>query len=509
MPDSKNKILSLDVLAKKAQELKSLGKKVVLSHGIFDLIHNGHISHLKQARNEGDILIVTLVADEYVDLGPSHPIFSEKLRAETLAALECVNYVGVNHSPIADNVIDAIQPYCFVKGGVYESVFDDPSGGLAKEKQALDAYGGLLKFTPSSNLDSPHLLYENLEIFSSESRQFLNRFRASNSYIDIVSKMQKLSKLKVLVVGDAIIDEYHYVAPLGQAGKGLHLAVKYDSVERFAGGSLAVANHIAGFSKEVTLVASLGKNDGYADFVHDELNKRVSPNFFSDDQSSSVVKRRYVDFDMNKLFEVYYFNDEPAPEDFDKQVCHWLDKHLNEYDLVVVPDFGNGFLSQSMVDILCDKAKFLAVNTQLNSGNRGYHVINRYSRADFISLNEPEIRLATHNRHGSLESIMEKVSQNIQARWVAVTRGTKGAIMLDRECNKFFEVPSLSTKVVDRIGAGDTFLSIASLCLKDGLSAEIATFLGSAAAALSVGKVCNRDPVSSVELSSYVTTLLK
>ena len=88
MPDSKNKIFSLDVLAKKAQELKSLGKKVVLSHGIFDLIHNGHISHLKQARNEGDILIVTLVADKYVDLGPSHPIFSEKLRAETLAALE-------------------------------------------------------------------------------------------------------------------------------------------------------------------------------------------------------------------------------------------------------------------------------------------------------------------------------------------------------------------------------------------------------------------------------------
>jgi rfaE bifunctional protein kinase chain/domain len=337
----------------------------------------------------------------------------------------------------------------------------------------------------------------------------LNRFRASNSYIDLLSKMQKLSNLQVLVVGDAIIDEYHYVAPLGQAGKGLHLAVKYDSVERFAGGSLAVANHIAGFSKEVTLVAGLGKNDGYADFVHDQLNKRVSPNFFSDDQSLSVVKRRYVDFDMNKLFEVYYFNDEPAPEDLDKQVCDWLDKYLNEYDLVVVPDFGNGFLSQNMVDILCDKAKFLAVNTQLNSGNRGYHVINRYLRADFISLNEPEIRLAAHNRHDSLESIMEKVSENIQARWVAVTRGTKGAIILDRECNKFFEVPSLSTKVVDRIGAGDTFLSIASLCLKNGLSAEIATFLGSAAAALSVGKICNRDPVSSAELSSYVTSLLK
>ncbi|HIF02354.1 MAG TPA: cytidyltransferase, partial [Nitrospinaceae bacterium] len=253
MPDSENKIFSLAFLAKKSQELKSLGKKVVLSHGIFDLIHNGHISHLKKARSEGDILMVTLTADEYVNLGPGHPKFGEKLRAETLAALECVDYIAINRSSIADNVIEAIQPYSFVKGGEYESTFNDSNGDHAKEKKALDAYGGLLKFTPHSNFDSPHLLNDHLEIFSSEAREFLNRFRETNSYIEIISKAQKLKDLKVLIVSDAIVDEYHYVNPLGQAGKGLHLAVKYHSVERFAGGGLAVANHIAGFANEVTL----------------------------------------------------------------------------------------------------------------------------------------------------------------------------------------------------------------------------------------------------------------
>jgi rfaE bifunctional protein kinase chain/domain len=508
MPDSENKIFSLDVLAKKSQELKSLGKKVVLSHGIFDLIHNGHISHLKKARSEGDILMVTLTADEYVNLGPDHPKFDEKLRAETLAALECVDYIAINRSSIADNVIEAIQPYSFVKGGEYESIFDDSGDDHAKEKKALEAYGGLLKFTSHSNFDSPHLLNEHLEIFSGEAREFLNQFRRDNSYVELISKVQKLKNLKVLVIGDAIIDEYHYVKPLGQAGKGFHLAVKYDSVERFAGGGLAVGNHIAGFAKEVTLVSSLG-NDGYEDFVRGQLKEQVNPHFFFNDQLPTVVKRRYVDFDMNKLFEVYFFNDDPPCEDLDKQICPWLEEHVAEFDVVVAPDFGNGFLTQNMVDILCDKANFLAVNTQLNSGNRGYHVISRYSRADFVSLNEPEIRLAAHNRHDSLETVMERISKNLQASWVAVTRGTEGAIILNCADGEFFEIPSLTLKVVDRIGAGDTFLSLTSLCLKDGLPAEVAAFFGSAAAALSVGKVCNRDPVNSEELYNFITGLLK
>ena len=83
----------------------------------------------------------------------------------------------------------------------------------------------------------------------------------------------------------------------------------------------------------------------------------MKPNFFYNGQVSTVVKRRYVDSLMNKLFEVYYFNNNPIPEDCDTQVCLWLEQHVSSYDLVVVPDFGNGFISQNMVEILCDKAK--------------------------------------------------------------------------------------------------------------------------------------------------------
>jgi sugar/nucleoside kinase (ribokinase family) len=81
--------------------------------------------------------------------------------------------------------------------------------------------------------------------------------------------------------------------------------------------------------------------------------------------------------------------------------------------------------------------------------------------------------------------------------------------MLDRDKGMVHAVPALSTKVIDRIGAGDAFLSLAGICLGGGLPSEVAAFIGSAAAALDVQIVCNREPVNPVSLNKYVTTLLK
>ena len=74
---------------------------------------------------------------------------------------------------------------------------------------------------------------------------------------------------------------------------------------------------------------------------------------------------------------------------------------------------------------------------------------------------------------------------------------------------KIYKTPALSTKVLDRIGAGDSFLSLSGLCLGGNLSSEVALFVGSAAAALDVQVVCNREPTIPVNLYKYIGTLLK
>jgi sugar/nucleoside kinase (ribokinase family) len=149
------------------------------------------------------------------------------------------------------------------------------------------------------------------------------------------------------------------------------------------------------------------------------------------------------------------------------------------------------------------------VNTQINSGNRGHHVISRYPKADFISLNEPELRLACHDRQSELEGLAQRIGQQLGASAVAITRGKKGAAVALPAQQSWLSVPALSKAVVDRIGAGDAFLSLASICLAAKMPAEEALFIGSVAAALDVQIVCNREPVSPAALHKTITTLLK
>lgn len=509
MQATDKKILTLDELSAKSKEYRDSGKKVVLCHGTFDLIHSGHIRYLKSAKNEGDVLFVTVTSDEYVNKGPGRPVFPQDLRVENLGYLNFVDFVAVNNASTAVNVLSEIKPHAYVKGPDYKNMGDDVTGNIYAEKKAVEAHGGKMVFTDDITLSSTSLLNEHFGVFPSETKDYLHSFRQKYSHEDIISMLQGLKKLNVLVVGDAIVDEYHYVEPLGQSSKGANLAVKFNSKEQFAGGSFAVANHLAGFVENVTVLTGLGKQNSHEDFILSKLQKNVTlmPFYFQD--APTIVKRRYVDVDLNKLFEVYFYNDEPSLEVIDPQVFSWLGENTGNFDLVIVPDFGNGFISSNMIQKLCDNARFLAVNTQVNSGNRGYHSINRYPRADFVSLNGPELRMATHSRHESYENLAKKLAEKVGAKYFAVTLGSSGALLLEKNQDKLHEAPILSTKVLDRIGAGDTFLSLAGLCLGGGLDADVALFVGSAAAALDVQVVCNREPIYPGNLFKYLGTLLK
>lgn len=506
---STEKILGLQELAARARQLRTQGKRVVLCHGTFDLMHTGHIRYLQRAKQEGDILLVTVTADAFVNKGPGRPVFNEYLRAENLAALACVDFVAINHAISAVEALHEIQPNIYAKGSDYRSHSEDVTGNIALEQAAVEAHGGHIFYTDEITFSSSNLLNSHFDVFPPEVKEFLKDFRDRWPENEVRQMIASLDDLKVLVVGDAIIDQYHYSTPLGQTGKGSFLAVRYESEEQFAGGSIAVANHIAGFTKNVTLLTGLGKVDSHEQFIREKLLNNVDPVFFTFADAPTVTKRRFVDNDLAKFFEVYFYKENAVSGEIEQRICQWLDANIASYDAVIVPDFGNGFITPAMIEIFSAKAKFLAVNTQINSGNRGYHVIHRYPRADFVSLNEPELRLAAHNRNDPLETVSGLVGERVQAKQLAVTRGTKGVMIYDRGSKVFHNVPALATRVIDRIGAGDAFLSLAGICLAKGFDAQVAAFIGSVAAAMDVQIVCNREPVNPVGLNKYVSTLLK
>ncbi|MEJ1353565.1 MAG: PfkB family carbohydrate kinase [Candidatus Sedimenticola sp. (ex Thyasira tokunagai)] len=505
---SKSKVLSLTALAEAADSYRREGRTIGLCHGTFDLLHVGHIRHFQQAAEMVDVLLVTVTGDAYVNKGPDRPVFTEQLRAEHIAALGCVESVAVNQAMTGVNVLELIKPDIYIKGEEYRDEKGDVTGNIRPEEEAVERHGGELHFTGGVTFSSSQLLNCHFNTLPEEVSLFLRKLKAKLSPDDVVAALDSLKDLRVLVVGESIIDEYHYVEGQGKPGKNSIMAVRYREQERFAGGAIAVANHIAAFAGRVTLASALGEYDRHEEFIRSKLQQNIDADFYTLHGGPTLRKRRYVQESDEKLFEVYYSSDTSFGGDEEARFCRWLEAHAGAFDLVVVPDYGNGLISSSMVEKLTNHAGLLAVNTQINSANRGYHFITRYSRADFVALNEPELRMAFHDRHSDLELLARKAIQQLSASHLAVTRGSEGLLFIDQG-GKALNIPALSTKVLDRIGAGDAFLSLASICIARGVKPEVSAFIGAAAAALDVQIVCNREPVSKASLAKYLTTLLK
>ena len=141
----KQKILSLPALSQRADEIRRAGQRLVLTNGCFDLLHVGHVRYLQQARALGDFLSVAVNGDESVRSlkGAGRPLNSENDRAEILAALDCVDFVTIFPALRATEVIKALRPAIYVKGGDYTLESLDP-----EEVTALDEVGAEIKTLP-------------------------------------------------------------------------------------------------------------------------------------------------------------------------------------------------------------------------------------------------------------------------------------------------------------------------------------------------------------------------
>lgn len=301
MTDSNNKIKIITELAEIVARLKREGKIIVHSHGDFDLLHPGHIRHFQAARALGDALIVTLTQDQDIHRGPGRPVFNQQLRAESLAALADVDYVAINPWSSSAKAIRKLKPQIYVNGA-------ESSDELTpEEKEAIDAVGGRLEFTHYVTFSSTRLINQHLDVFPEQTRDFLESFRVRYSFGELTERMENMTDLRVLVMGDAIIDEYHYAHAMGKASKSATITARFLRGETYAGGALAVCNHVAGFCRTVDLVTCLGTESSYEGFIRGALKPNVNPHFFTWPGAPTVLKRRFVNpFMLDKMFEICY-----------------------------------------------------------------------------------------------------------------------------------------------------------------------------------------------------------
>ncbi len=341
-----------------------------------------------------------------------------------------------------------------------------------------------------------------------ETRDFLESFRARHGTGVVRDAMRALRSLKVLVIGEAIIDEYSYCVPLGKAPKDPIISARHVRLERQAGGALACANHVAGFCGEVALVSCLGASDPQEQFIRGRLEPDVRPRFFVREGAPTITKRRYVsEFPLTKLFEVVVMDDTPLPAALEDQMLAHLDAALPEYDLVIATDYGHGFLGPRTIDLLAARARYLAVNTQANPANLGFHVITRYPRADHLCIDEREARLAVRDRWSAVAELVGALRALVRCSLVSVTRAQQGVLVSSAD-GSVWEVPALTRDAADRMGAGDAYLAVSSPCAAAGLPLDVAAFLGSAAGALAVRMVGNRFSIEPAAVERLVAELL-
>ncbi|TAN50307.1 MAG: cytidyltransferase, partial [Rhodospirillales bacterium] len=432
---ARSKVRPIAELGRIADEAHANNKSVALCHGVFDLVHLGHIRHIEAARAEGDLLMVTLTADRFVNKGPGRPIFPDNMRAEMLAALEYVDYVGINDNPTAEPVIDTIRPDVYVKGSDYENPEDDITGKIDDERLTVERHGGRLVYTKDITFSSSTLINRYLDVYDPPLRDLLDRMRSDQSLERLMGVLDKVRDSKVLLVGDAIIDEYQYVEAMGKAAKENILATLFVEREIFAGGIFAAANHVASFCREVEIITALGDDDSFEDVVRRNLKPNVTLNALRIPGRPTTRKTRFVEngYSPRKLFEVYTMNDHPLPQDLVGKLNMLIADKAKGADVVVVTDFGHGLIGASTVQQLIASAKFLAVNTQSNSGNHGYNPITKYPKADFFSIDTPEARLATRDKFSDVAVLIEKhLSERIDCDKIIITLGAHGCMAYEK-----------------------------------------------------------------------------
>ena len=323
----KEKIKNLEELPILLSKLKSEGKKIVHCHGVFDLLHVGHIKHLKEAKFFGDVLIVSITPDEFVNKGPGRPAFSTSLRLEALSALESVDYVVANKWPTAEEIIKIIQPNVYCKGPDYKNHSDDITGKITEEESAVKFVGGKIMYTDDITFSSSSLLNKFGNIYSKDQELFIRNIGDKYSFDVIKEKVEELNKLKVLVIGEAIIDQYVFCEALGKSGKEPVLVLRDLETQEYLGGSLAIARHLSNFCNTVSVLSFLGEDNEYKSFIENNIEENIHLNFFNKSNSPTIVKRRFVDnVDRKKVLGVYSINDDVLKENEEDKFIESFDK---------------------------------------------------------------------------------------------------------------------------------------------------------------------------------------
>ena len=505
------KLKSLKFLESLSKKLKRNKRKIVLCHGDFDFLHLGHIKHFKAAKEKADYLIVSVTSDSKMQKGIGRPLYKEKERIEFLSSLSVIDFLYISHEKNAVDVISKIKPDYYAKGLDYKNLKKDYTKGIIKEKRAVEKNGGKIIFTNEQTFSASSII--NQLTLNKKLISVIKDIKKQFSFEKIKTIIDKMKKKKVLIIGDTILDEYIYVKGLGKPSKENIVAGLYNDKELFLGGVFSSVGNLSSFCDNIDFITSTGNEEKYKKFIKTNIPKNIKKKLFFKSHSITTKKTRFIDrgaghSHLKKLFEVYEMEDNPISKKTEIKILKFLNKNIKKYDLVIVNDYGHGLLTKKIIEKICKKSKYLAVNVQINAGNQGYNLVTKYKKAKYYSLDIEEAKRVTNNKNMQPKEVPGDILKLTGGKNVALTMGAQGSISCNNRSKKLFYLPSFTNVIVDTMSAGDAYFVISSMMLYLSKSLKISSFIGNLAGAITVG-VAGCVPIDKSKFIQTINTHFK
>ncbi len=495
-----SKVLSLDALLALRRRAKQDGRAVVHCHGCFDIVHPGHIRHLQFAARQGDVLLVSLTGDAAMRKGDGRPLIPQELRAENLAALDCVDWVYIHPRPTAADLLELVQPDVYVKGKEYETNRDPR---FQQERQAVEAHGGRVLFSSGDVVFSSTALIaameESADPYHAKLRRLVEDLGLTSARIEeLVARFRSQS---VVVVGEAIVDTYVLCDRPEIAGESPVMSLRPIEWRSYDGGAAVVARHLAAMGAQPTLVTALPQTTEALELENRLRSEGVrvlrvaAGNALLEKQRFLVGSQKVMKLDLL----------EPLSLDASKreELVALATEAAQGADAAILADFGLGLFSPSLTPALCaalrPRVRTLAGDV---SGRRSTLLSMR--RMDLLTPSEAELRDAMHDYDTGLSALVYTLLERTEGAAAIVTLGADGLIAFDRRGDAAGaaqspwrsrlaseHIPALAEHPVDELGCGDSLLAAATLALGCGEPPAFAAAVGALAAAAQAQRLGN------------------
>jgi rfaE bifunctional protein nucleotidyltransferase chain/domain len=525
-PSIARKIVGLDALLAARAKLRASGRRLVQCHGCFDIVHPGHIRHLRQARSLGDALLVSITGDPAISKGHGRPLIPEELRAENLAALDCVDLVYVDPSPTALDLLQALHPDVYVKGKEYENNADPR---FVAERRAVEAGGGRVVFSSGDVVFSSTTLIAALEQSVDPYHQRLVQLSREPQLAgaELYRTLGAMKGQRVVIVGEVIRDTYILCDRPEIAGESPMMTLRPLEARNYDGGAAIVARHAAALGARPLLITALPDGDALrarleAEGIEVRAVRVTTP--VPEKQRFLVGAQKVMKLDLVEPLVL----DRAQQDELSRLACEAaaesrasdpLDDVPNRVagrcDAAIITDFGLGLFSPRSLSQLTRAIRpFARVLAGDVSGKRSS--LTSLMGMDLVCPSEIELREGVHLHSEGLPLVAWRLLEATGGKNAIVTLGADGLLAFSRLAEvpgaseeswpsrlASEHVPALVPIALDPLGCGDSLLAVATVAMATGATLQQAAFLGACAAAVQVQRLGNL-PVTGPDLRHMI-----